>query len=70
MLKKKLSSRVIGILGIEETKLRQTDTLTNMGIDSLQSVEVSNLLKNQGILIDSQKIGELTWKDVQNFDNK
>ena len=41
----KLARRIAKALGEDATKIKETDTLSSLGMDSLQSVEITNILK-------------------------
>ena len=62
----KLSDRVARALGVDSARLRPADSLVSLGMDSLQSIEIANILKGSGVEVPEVKT--LTWGDVLALD--
>lgn len=62
----KLSDRVARALGVSASRVRPDDSLVSLGMDSLQSIEVSNLLKAAGA--ETKDLKSMSWKDILAFD--
>ena len=66
---KSLGSRLARALGEDMGRIKPTDTLTSLGMDSLQSVEINNILR-QLVLVGNAavwngKSGKLTVNDLR-----
>lgn len=62
-----LVQRVARILGIDSNKVREGDTLAALGMDSLQSVEVLNVLKKKNINMTQPELQVMTWGALSNI---
>jgi fatty acid synthase len=68
-LQRTLSQRVAHVLGVEPKKVNSTMSLATMGMDSLQSVEVSNLIKKvKSVDIRGDNLKNLTWLNILEMD--
>jgi len=59
-----LPARIARVLGIEISKIKDTDTLASLGMDSLQSVEVTNILKAAGVYKKIVDLRSTTWQQI------
>ena len=62
----KLSDRVARALGMAVSRVRPEDSLVSLGMDSLQSIEVSNLLKASGA--EGKDLKAMSWRDILALD--
>ena len=68
-LHRTLSQRIAHVLGFEPKKINSSATLASLGMDSLQSVEVSNILKNvKSVNIQGDSLKNMTWCDILGMD--
>ena len=65
--KKTIKEQLLSLLGISVEDVSETDTLSNLGLDSLQATEIKNILENKGIQKTSEEILNLTIKDISEF---
>ena len=64
-----ISQRIARVLGLDPYKINSTDMLSSLGMDSLQSVEIANVLKAGGLATAmGDEVRSLTWTDILNFD--
>jgi len=64
---KTVAERIAGIMGIKLTDVNDSSNLVTYGIDSLQTVEIRNLLKENGLDKPLAEVGQMTWKDLKNI---
>jgi len=64
-INKTIAERIAGVMGIKLNDVNDTSNLVNYGIDSLQTVEIRNLLKDKGIEKQTAEVGQMTWKDLK-----
>lgn len=64
------SQRVARVLGLDPGKINSTDMLSALGMDSLQSVEISNVLKAAGQVKPLDVLRYLTWTEILSFDRE
>jgi len=60
-----IADRIAGIMGIKLSDVNDSSNLVTYGIDSLQTVEIRNLLKDKGIEKQLPEVGQMTWKDLK-----
>lgn len=60
-----LATRVARVLGVDPTKVRGTDTLSALGMDSLQSVEVIGILKKKGVTKTQPELQAMPWSALE-----
>jgi fatty acid synthase len=63
-----LSEKIARILGICADKIKGSDSLASLGMDSLQSVEVVNLLKTAGKAAAVPDIKAALWAQIKTLD--
>jgi fatty acid synthase len=63
-----VSQRVARVLGLDPVKINSTDMLSSLGMDSLQSVEIANVLKMAGLVKALDELRGMTWTEILNFD--
>lgn len=63
-----ISQRVARVLGLDVNKINSSDVLASLGMDSLQSVEVTNLLKAAGLDRQITDLKMTTWAQILSFD--
>ena len=59
-----LTQRIARVLGIELSKIKPTDTLASLGMDSLQSVEITNILKAANVYKKITDLRSTSWTDL------
>ena len=63
-----ISQRIARVLGLDVNKINSSDVLASLGMDSLQSVEVTNLLKATGLDKQITDLKMTTWVQILSFD--
>jgi fatty acid synthase len=63
-----ISQRIARVLGLDPFKINSTDMLSSLGMDSLQSVEIANVLKVAGLATALDELRALTWTEILTFD--
>jgi fatty acid synthase, animal type len=58
------SARVSRVLGIDPSKISGGEMLSALGMDSMQSVEISNILKSVGHAKTLEELRYVTWSEV------
>jgi len=66
-INKTIAERIAGIMGIKITDVNDASNLVTYGLDSLQTVEIRNVLKDKGIEKPLAEVGQMTWKDLKNL---
>ena len=64
--KKSCLENVLRVLGLDTKKVSDTDTLTDLGVDSLQVVTIKSILKGQGVDLPVPEIYKLKIVDLKN----
>ena len=59
-----LEQRLRQILGMRETQIPEGNTLTTLGVDSLQAVEIRSVLQQKGINKTLAEVTQLKWGDI------
>jgi fatty acid synthase, animal type len=59
--------RVARVLGIDSTKISGNEMLSSLGMDSMQSVEISNILKSAGHAKSLEELRYVTWTEVSSL---
>jgi fatty acid synthase, animal type len=59
-----VASRVARVLGIDPSKISGNEMLSSLGMDSMQSVEISNILKSVGHAKSIEELRYVTWTEV------
>jgi len=62
---KTVAERIAGIMGIKISEVNESSNLVTYGLDSLQTVEIRNLLKDKGVEKPLAEVGQLTWRDLK-----
>lgn len=64
-----LPQRVAHILGVDAGKIKDSDTLASLGMDSLQSVEVTNVFKAAGVAKKIVDLRSTSWAQVTQLED-
>lgn len=56
--------RTARVLGVDQAKVRASDTLSALGMDSLQGVELVGMLKKEGHVFTTSQLQKLTWHEL------
>jgi aryl carrier-like protein len=59
---------VLRVLGLDSTKVSDSDTLTDLGVDSLQVVTIKSILKNKGKDLSVAEVYLLKVSDIRCLD--
>ena len=56
---------ILRVLGLDSNKVSSSDSLSDLGIDSLQVVTIKSILKNKGIDKDVKEIYDIKVSDLR-----
>ena len=59
---------ILRVLGLDSNKVSNSDSLSDLGIDSLQVVTIKSILKNKGIDKDVKEIYDVKVSDLRAID--
>jgi aryl carrier-like protein len=59
--------RILQLLGMSADQVKNDLTLPNIGVDSLQMVEIHGILKQYGITKSLAELGKMQWVDIMNL---